>query len=1032
MLLDEHREVVLSDFGLALLLPHTDSMNTRPIDQSMSGTIPYMAPEQLQGNPESASDQYALGIVVYEWLCGRRPFSGSSIEIAIQHLSMQPPSMREQVPELSPVIEEVVLRALVKEPKERFACMQDFHLALEQASQEVLKKSFFSLPSAPEEEQPLPQQGPQILDSGGPKPEPIWKIPATFTPLVGREQDVTAIAVLLKRSDVRLLTLIGTGGVGKSRLSIQVAIELRDYFPDGICFVPLAIISDSALVIPSIAQALDLTDVGGRTEIDLLQSSLKKKNLLLLLDNFEQVVTAAPYLLDMLTVCPHLKILVTSRMPLHLHGEQQFPVFPLELPDLKELPEVDNLAQYAAVALFLQCAQAVKPAFHLTSANARAVVEICARLDGLPLAIELAASRIKLLPPHALLARLSQWLQLLTSSAQDIPARHHTLRNTIEWSYNLLDAPEQLLFRRISVFVGGCTLEAIEALYAATGSYITVLSALDGLSSLIDKSLLQQMGEEEEPRYIMLETVREFGVECLRESREVEAIQHIFAMYYLAHLEETEPHLEEEQQLVWLRRLEREIANIYTALETAFVNRMHVAFMRGVYSLVPFLLLRGIYSVAEYHLERAYETAIVLEDSRSTTTALLYLGEVAQNQGKYAQAETYWQEGLELAREMGDAERISALLNDLGWVMWKRGEYARAEAYLQEGLRLAREIDDKKRISGLLKVLGSVVASTGNYRQEIEYLQEGLAIARQIGDREQISAILTNLGVTAGEQGNYIQAKIYLQEGLALARQIGDREMISVLLSNLGETAGAQGNYIQAEIYFQEGLALARQIEHREWISVLLSNLGFTIWKQGKNGPAEEYFQEGLSLARQLGRPQITANILYEYSNFCLDQQHIEAAEAMFHEILNTIREGDQDLIALAQYGLARVNAIQGNMQEARKLGEASFTALEAIGHRNAKEVRDWLGLLPVSVPSILHPDVALNSPLLLTYPNDLTAREVEVLRLVATGLKNGQVAEQLVISPRTVNRHLTSIYRKIGISSRSAATRYALDHHLI
>src|SRR6266567_8438985 len=292
----------------------------------------------------------------------------------------------------------------------------------------------------------------------------IHTLPAQLTPLIGREQEVAAACTLLRRPEVRLVTLTGTGGIGKTRLALQVATDLLADFADGVCFVSLAAVSDPDLVVATIAQTLGLKDSGGQAPLELLKTSLSEKCLLFLLDNFEQVAAAAPQLSELLGACPHLKLLVTSRAVLHLRGEQEFAVPPLALPDLTQLPERETLAQVAAVALFLQRAWATKPDLQLTSTNARAIAQICVQLDGLPLAIELAAARSKLLPPQALLARLGQRLAVLTSGAQDAPTRQQTLRHTLAWSYNLLNAQEQQLFRRLSLFVGGCTLQAVEAL----------------------------------------------------------------------------------------------------------------------------------------------------------------------------------------------------------------------------------------------------------------------------------------------------------------------------------------------------------------------------------------------------------------------------------------------------------------------------------------------------------------------------------------------------------------------------------------
>src|SRR6266487_1298842 len=451
ILLGRNNEVLLSDFGIAIMTQSSASQHP----QDAAGSIAYMAPEQIQAHPGPASDQYALGIVVYEWLSGDRPFHGSFTEIAIKHALTPPPSLREKVSTIPPAVEQVVLKALAKNPKQRFERVQAFAEALQEAcKEEASGRTLFV-------------SGPDIPGQHPAETEPTagqWKarphnLPAQLTSLIGREEEIQVLCTLLQRPEIRLVTLTGTGGVGKTRLALQVATDLLDDFAGDICFVPLAPVSDPNLVVPTIVQALGLEVSGDQPLLDLLKVSLRDKRLLLLLDNFEQVLGAAPGLSELLSVCPHLKILVTSRAVLHIRGEHEFLVPPLGLPDLTHLPESEVLSQYAAVALFLQCAKAAKPDFQMTPANIRAVAEICVSLDGLPLAIELAGARAKVLPPQALLTRLRHRLQVLTIGARDVPARQQTLRNTLAWSYDLLGVKEQLLFRRLSVFVGGCTLD---------------------------------------------------------------------------------------------------------------------------------------------------------------------------------------------------------------------------------------------------------------------------------------------------------------------------------------------------------------------------------------------------------------------------------------------------------------------------------------------------------------------------------------------------------------------------------------------
>ena len=609
----------------------------------------------------------------------------------------------------------------------------------------------------------------------------ISDVPAPFTPLVGREQESKAVSTLLTQPLVRLLTLTGTGGIGKTRLALQVVPTLKSEFPDGCCFVSLASIESPDLIIPTLVQALKAQRGKKSSPFASLKNFLRDKLFLLVLDNFEHLVEATPLLLELLSSCSGLKMLVTSRAVLGVQGEYRFPLRPLELPDLKHLPHSEALSHIPAVALFVQRAQGVIPGFQLTRTNAKSIAEICTRLDGLPLAIELAAARIRVLSPQALLKYLKHRLQVLTSGGPDLPARQQTLHNTLSWSYNLLTAEDQWLFRHLAVFIDGCTLEAIEALYTASGD--TTTRVLDRVASLLNKSLLQSVEEEGNGiRFLMLETIREYSLECLAACGELEQAKDDHAAYYAGFTEETEPAL--------------------------------------------------------------------LGRPQSTETELL-------------------------VREYGNASAA------LQWLL----DHKEREGNIELSLRLAAAMGGVWLVKGLLK--------------------EG-------------------------------------QSSLELALAASDTSKSPVSIK-----ARANALYVLA------------------WL---------VRW-QGDDARSSTLFEESLALFRTLG------NIGLEPHFF----EHI----------------------------LAELST---------RLGEETFAALRAEGQAVTPEQE----LMAEAEPTIS----TISPP--VTYAAGLTARELEVLRLIAMGLTTKQIATQLVISSHTVNVHIQSIYQKLDIKSRSAATRYAIEHHLI
>ena len=553
--------------------------------------------------------------------------------------------------------------------------------------------------------------------------------PLPAPPLIGREQEVKNICTCLQHPKVRLLTLTGTGGVGKTRLGLQVASELKKLFADGVHFVSLAAISDHSVVTLTIAQTFGIKEARGRQPFELLKELLREKHLLLLLDNFEQVEKAAPNLSELLDACSRLKIVVTSRAVLHLQGERIFPVLPLVLPDLRH---DEDLEQYAAVALFLQRARAVKPDFQLTSSNKQTIAEICIRLDGLPLAIELAAARMTILSPPALLERLEHRFQLLTKGASDASARQQTLWNTLTWSYELLTPGEQQAFRRLSVFVGGCTLKAVEHVCKQIDG--PKLSVLDAVESLLDKSLLRQAEQaSDEPRLLILETIREYGLETLTARGELEATRQTHAAYYLAFAEEAEPKLLGAEQDSWLNRLEQDHENLRAALDWSLehIDEHVETALRIGGALWRFWWARGYLTEGRNFLERALHAGGEAK-AAVRAKALNAAGILNGLQGNYARAAQFCQESLALFQTLGDQQGAATALQMLGQMAGWQSKFAAARSLAEEALELFRDAGNKWGIASSLDTLATVALNRGEYVKAYSLAQEALALSREV------------------------------------------------------------------------------------------------------------------------------------------------------------------------------------------------------------------------------------------------------------------------------------------------------------
>jgi len=722
----------------------------------------------------------------------------------------------------------VIERCLAKSPKERYASTRD--LARDLAT---IRDRLDEAPSRHSPAQP-------------------HNLPLQRTVFIGREQEVAAVKDLLLRSDVRLITLTGPGGIGKTRLALKAAGDVAAHFPGGMGFVPLAAVRDAALVPAAIAQALGMKETGIQVTMESLKEYLPdvRSNLLMIFDTFEHQLAAAPDVAELLAAAPALKLLVTSRAPLHIYGEQEFPVPPLPLPDPRA--PVQELSQNPSIALFVNRARALRPNFELTRENAAPVAAICARLDGLPLAIELAAARIKLLSPAAMQARLEKRLELLTGGARDLPERQQTLRGTIDWSYGLLNATEQALFRRVSVFAGGCTLEGVEAV-CNTRQDLAV-DVLEGMSSLVDKSLVQQVESSgAESRFVLLDTVREYGLECLARSGEQQEIKRAHAAYCLVVAEECASRAANPADAEWAEALEAEHENCRAALEWLTQEGNVDWGLRLGTALFQFWELREYLSEGLYALRRLLSLKGAAERSAMRARALFSAGVLGNEQGDCEAARAMFEESLAIAREQSDARGSGIALNALAAVARNRGGLEESRKLFEESLAVWRSLGDRISLARSISNLANVLKLQGDYEKASSLYEHCLTIFRELGDRTGIAWTLNYRGDVSFARGELDLARARYEESLAAFQEMDDKWGTAGCFADLGNLARDQGDYETSRAHYAESMKLFQELGQKRGVARLLDCVACSAVLQSQPERALRLAGAAASMRRALG-----------------------------------------------------------------------------------------------------------------------------------------------------------------------------------
>ncbi|MBM3137415.1 MAG: tetratricopeptide repeat protein, partial [Chloroflexi bacterium] len=855
--------IKLTDFGLARSLSSRMSQ-----EAALTGTVFYISPEQALGRPlDGRTDLYSLGVMLYEFTTGQLPFTADDpLAVIAQHIHEQPRRPIDMAPDIPPVFEEIILKLLSKKVEDRFSTANELKEALTDLSAGAGR--FLSA-----------KQKNQFT--------------ADLTRFIGREREIDEVKELLKQH--RLVTLTGVGGTGKTRLSLQVAREMQDDFSDGVWVVELSTIFEKEQVIRVVAAALDVREKTNQPLMESIVEFLKPRELLLIMDNCEHLITTCAGFCGMLLgACPDIRIMVTSREALGIQGEVSFHVPSMKLPDLESLPEAEAVWEVESMQLFMDRAASVNPDFSPSREDTLAVARICSRLDGIPLAIELAAARVRALPVEEIANRLSDRFRLLTGGIRTAMPRQQTLQALIDWSFDLITEQEKLLLQRMSVFSGGSTLEAVEKICSNGG--IDEADILDLITRLVDKSLVTFENMNGAARYDMLETIRQYAREKLIQAGEIEFLRRRHLEYFTGFTEKIAPELWRGEQVRWMDRLEQEHDNLRVALEWSLCGEcgpdLLIPGMRIAGAISLFWLVRGhwseawtwmrrlmenndavdlhdpvktrllyaagfiVESLGDIHkskklFEQAVQEARTQQDTSGHAYALLGLGEIAINEHSVEEAEKLIEQSLLIFKSLDDKVGMLLAYTDKGKIAADSQGYDMAREYFNENLKICRELGHQLGVAGTLLALGQIETHFGDKDKGRKLVEESLSIYRVSKDKSGIAGALSAIGLSELYAENMESSREHYEQALHIARELRSGPSIGTALIALGEIARSQSDYAAARDYYEEALHLNEHLGQLGIVNIVAHNLGYVAKHQGDLNKALEYFRKSLSMSQE-------------------------------------------------------------------------------------------------------------------------------------------------------------------------------------